>query len=243
MTKIKLVAVDLDDTLLSRDLQITGRVREAVSAVRAAGVHFTISTGRMYLSAARFARELGLDVPLITYQGALVKNACSGEVLVYRPLPLVCQEIVPGSTSWATTSTATRRTTGCWLKGIPRKAGAMPPLPGWRRSWWEIFRIPDRDPLKVLAIAGEQQLDRLREELVPLYRGKVHVSKSKPHFLEFSHPATRGRLAYLAGLYGIKREETMAVGTVITTWKCWSMPGSAWWWPMPGRKSRKGRTT
>lgn len=95
MTKIKLVAVDLDDTLLSRDLQITGRVREAVSAVRAAGVHFTISTGRMYLSAARFARELGLDVPLITYQGALVKNACSGEVLVYRPLPLVyAREII-----------------------------------------------------------------------------------------------------------------------------------------------------
>ena len=119
MTKIKLVAVDLDDTLLSRDLQITGRVREAVSAVRAAGVHFTISTGRMYLSAARFARELGLDVPLITYQGALVKNACSGEVLVYRR----CPWFTPGKSlprsSWATTSTATWRTTGCWLKGYP----------------------------------------------------------------------------------------------------------------------------
>jgi HAD superfamily hydrolase (TIGR01484 family) len=67
---------------------------------------------------------------------------------------------------------------------------------------------------KVLVIAEEPQLDRLQAELTPLYRGKVHIVKSKPHFLEFSHiNATKGdALAYLAHHFGVKREEIMAVG-------------------------------
>ena len=216
MTKIKLVAVDLDDTLLSRDLQITGRVKEAVSAVRAAGVHFTISTGRMYLSAAKFARELGLDIPLITYQGALVKNAYSGQVFVYRPLPLVyAREII------------TRvHQLGDHLNGYlgdERLLVERDTPEGRRYAAFVNMKVEvvgdflnyfDRDPVKLLAIAEEPQLDRLSKELLPLYAGKVHISKSKPHFLEFSHPrATKGdALAYLAGLFGIKREEIMAVG-------------------------------
>ena len=216
MTKIKLVAVDLDDTLLSPDLRVTARVKEAVAAARAAGVHFTISTGRMYPSAAKYARELDLDIPLITYQGALVKNARSGQVLLYRPLPLVyAREII-----------ARVHQLGYHLNGYlegdrllverdtpeGRRYAALSGVEAEQVG--DFLEYLDRDPVKVLAIATEPLLDCLREELAPLYRGKVHVAKSKPHFLEFSHPrATKGdALAFLAGLYEIKREEIMAVG-------------------------------
>ncbi|OPY55732.1 MAG: Sugar phosphatase YidA [Pelotomaculum sp. PtaU1.Bin035] len=215
MPKFKLVAADLDDTLLDDNLQLTGRVKEAIVAVRAAGVQFTISTGRMYRSAVPYARELGLDLPLITYQGALVKNALSGEVLLYRPLPLIfARDIIARIHELGYHLNAYLDDVLYMENDTPEGrrysqiSGIKPELVG------DLLKILDRDPTKIVAIAGEPQLDRLNAELAPLYAGKVHIAKSKPFFLEFSHPlATKGHaLKTLAGHFGIKREEIMAVG-------------------------------
>lgn len=215
MPEFKLVAVDLDDTLLSKEFKLTGRVREAVAAVRAAGIGFTFSTGRMYRSAVPFARELGIDMPLITYQGALVKNFLSGDVLLYRPLPLVCaREIISKIhqlgyhlNAYLDDRLLVERDTpeGRRYAAI---AGVGAEVVG------DLLEFLDRDPTKVVVISGEPLLDRLSVELTPLYAGKVHIVKSKPHFLEFSHPlATKGEaLACLAGCFGVVRGEIMAVG-------------------------------
>ncbi|MDD4766368.1 MAG: Cof-type HAD-IIB family hydrolase [Desulfotomaculaceae bacterium] len=211
----KLVAVDLDDTLLSRDLQVTGRVRKAVAAVRAAGVYFTVSTGRMYKSAVRIAGELGIGIPLITYQGALVKNSLSGEVLVDRPLPLAyAREIIARVHQYGYHLNAylddrllmeRDDEAGRRYAAI---AGVEAEVVG------DLLEYLDRDPTKVIAIAKEPLIDRLKNELDPLYEGKITVSKSKPYFLEFAHiEATKGQaLAFLASFFDIKREEIMAVG-------------------------------
>lgn len=212
---IRLVAADLDDTLLSKDLQITGRVKKAVTAVRDAGVYFTVSTGRMYQSAARIAGELGIDIPLITYQGALVKNSLSGEVLVDKPLPLAyAREIIARIHQYS-------YHLNCYLddrllmerddeagRRYAAIAGVKAEFVG------DLLEYLDRDPTKIIAIAQEPLIDRLKEEMAPLYEGKITVSKSKPHFLEFAHiEATKGQaLAFLAAYFDIKREEIMAVG-------------------------------
>jgi HAD superfamily hydrolase (TIGR01484 family) len=87
-------------------------------------------------------------------------------------------------------------------------SGVKPKLVG------DLLRVLDRPPIKLLAIAEEPLLDQLSAELRPKYAGRVHISKSKPFFLEFSHPeATKGHaLAALAEFYGIKREEVIAIG-------------------------------
>ncbi|MFA4884370.1 MAG: Cof-type HAD-IIB family hydrolase [Desulfotomaculaceae bacterium] len=215
MPKYKLVAVDLDDTLLAEDLSITDRVKEAVNAVRAAGVHITVSTGRMYRSAARIAGELGVEIPLITYQGALVKNSLSGEVLVYRPLPLDCaRELITRVhqlgyhlNSYLDERLLFERDTpeGRRYASI---AGIEPEVVG------DFLNYLDRDPTKIVVIAKESLIDQLGAELIPLYQGRAHISKSKPHFLEFSHAqGTKGNaLAFLATYFGVKREEVMAIG-------------------------------
>jgi len=241
MPKFMLVAVDLDDTMLSQDFRITGRVREAVSAVQAAGVHFTISTGRMYRSAVRYAGELGIDIPLITYQGALVKNSLSGEVLIYRPLPLAhAREVI-----------ARVHQLGYHLNGyLDDRLLVERDTPEGRRYAaisgveaevvGDLLKYLDRDPTKILTISEEPLLDRLSAELGPLYRGKVNIAKSKPHFLEFSHPlATKGTaLASLAAYFGVKREEVMAVGDSYNDLDMLEYAGLVLWWPTPGRKLR-----
>lgn len=215
MARIKLIAVDLDDTLLTGELKVSPRVKAVLRQARVKGVQVTLATGRMYASALPYAEELGIDVPLITYQGALVKSSRSGEVIIYRPLPLVHAREIIGRV----------RQLGYHINAyvddrliVERMSDEG--LAYARLSKVELQRVPDlvaflaQDPTKLVIIAEEEQLDALQGEMTDRYGDRVHVTKSKPQFLEFSHPlATKGRaLADLAARLGIKREEVMAIG-------------------------------
>ena len=65
---IRVIAMDLDGTLVKGDSGITPRVRQAIAAARDAGVEITIATGRMFRSARRFADDLQVTLPIICYQ-------------------------------------------------------------------------------------------------------------------------------------------------------------------------------
>ena len=83
---IKLIASDMDGTLLNDEGKISERNAAAIRKAVDAGVIFTIATGRMYCSIEPYAEKLGLDVPLIAYNGAYVKGSLSKEVLYDSPL-------------------------------------------------------------------------------------------------------------------------------------------------------------
>lgn len=68
---IKLIAIDIDGTLLNRDKCITQRTRKAIQAAQAAGIIVTLATARRYENSIRFAEELSISMPLILYDGAL----------------------------------------------------------------------------------------------------------------------------------------------------------------------------
>ena len=51
------------------------------------GTIVTIATGRMFPSAKQFAEQLGINVPLITYQGAIIKDVNEKEVMYERLIP------------------------------------------------------------------------------------------------------------------------------------------------------------
>ena len=78
---IKLLALDLDGTTLNSSGQIPDANREAIVAAEAAGVLVTIATGRRFRDAQPVGRELGLNAPLITHNGALVKYADTEETV------------------------------------------------------------------------------------------------------------------------------------------------------------------
>jgi len=77
--KIRLVASDLDGTLLSPEHQLANPVKEAIEAFTKRGGLFTFATGRPLLTAAPFERELALGMPYILCNGAVI--AQKGEVL------------------------------------------------------------------------------------------------------------------------------------------------------------------
>ncbi|MDR7402958.1 MAG: Cof-type HAD-IIB family hydrolase [Armatimonadota bacterium] len=214
----RLAAIDLDGTLLGSDLTISPRAREAIRRARAAGCTITLCTGRMYASALPYALELGLDVPLITYHGALVKTAPGGEVLYRRFVPLAL---------------ARRVVTFCQERGFPvnvyygdglfverhtPESAAYGALARRRvEAVGDLLAFMQDDPIKLVALAAPDRLvdlARLEEEWRATHGDALYVTRSQPEFLEFMHPeATKRRgLLEVARRLGVRREEIMAVG-------------------------------
>ncbi|MGE3468557.1 MAG: Cof-type HAD-IIB family hydrolase, partial [Pyrinomonadaceae bacterium] len=78
---IKLLALDLDGTTLNSAGQVSDANREAIRAAENAGVLVTIATGRRFRDARPVGLDLGLNAPLITHNGALLKYADTKEIV------------------------------------------------------------------------------------------------------------------------------------------------------------------
>lgn len=218
MTKYQMLATDLDDSLLDDRLMITPVDREAIERAVRAGVKVVLATGRMFRSALPYALELGLDTPLITYQGAYVRFPGGERVLYHRPVPWdlaleLLERIAPAgyhTNIYIDDELLVEKVTEAgrlyWII-----SGVKPVEVGGLAAYLRRVR---RDPAKVLVVAEEEKLDRLSEELNGVFTGRLHITKSKPFFLEFMHPgATKARaLEAVAGYYGIGREKIIAVG-------------------------------
>jgi hypothetical protein len=210
----RFLALDLDDTLLNDKGHISPRNSAAIRAAQARGVVVTLATGRMYRSARVFAEELGVVVPLITYNGALVKDN-AGRVYLDRPLPLTAARIA--------LNVARKHDVHVnlflddelyvdrddeWTERYRRSSGVNPHFVS------DLEDVLTRAPNKVLFIAEPERLQSLRPELTARLGSEARVTSSKPTFLEIIHPevSKRSGIEYLLAFFGICPEEAVAVG-------------------------------
>lgn len=84
----KLLALDVDGTLLNGRRRIAPETRTAISRAVAAGVHVTLATGRAFPSARAIALSLGLRTPLVTHDGGYVADPVTGQVLHQDRVPV-----------------------------------------------------------------------------------------------------------------------------------------------------------
>ncbi|WP_216782685.1 sugar-phosphatase [Candidatus Profftia tarda] len=81
---IKLIAIDLDGTLLNNDLMITPGVKESILSAIAHGVHILLATGRPFIGAKKYLQELELNKAgcyCLCNNGALIVHADNGRPL------------------------------------------------------------------------------------------------------------------------------------------------------------------
>lgn len=214
MADIKLIAIDLDDTLLKNDLCISDQAKRSIKKAVDKGVAVTLATGRMYCSALPFAKELGLNLPLITYQGAMVKYA-DGREVNHMPIPLeTARELVKFILPY-------KYHLNVYIDDelYVHKDSAL------GQHYAKYVKVPVNtvddleksivsEPTKLLVLEKEKDLTPLKEDLQKAFTDRIVVSKSKSYFLEIAHAkATKGEaLKKLADSMGIKREQVMAIG-------------------------------
>lgn len=92
---IRLIALDIDGTLLTPRGELTPRNRAAILEAQRVGIEVILVTGRRFASARALLFELGLDVPLVSHNGALTKNVETLETLDFHPLDAgIAREII-----------------------------------------------------------------------------------------------------------------------------------------------------
>lgn len=83
---IRMLALDLDGTLLQKDDRMHPRDVDAIHRARAAGVRVTIATGRITSGALRTAQTLGLHGPMVCADGAVIADAETGALMEHTPI-------------------------------------------------------------------------------------------------------------------------------------------------------------
>ena len=86
MNDIRLLAVDLDGTLLDPSGALTTRTRRAITQAAARGVRIVLATARRFTGAVPVADELGTVDALVLYDGAQVRAYPGGEILFAQAL-------------------------------------------------------------------------------------------------------------------------------------------------------------
>jgi len=82
---IKLVATDIDGTILGKSGEFTSGVKDCIKQLQDNGIKVVIVTGRMYDGAKKIAQRLNLSTPIVSYNGGLIK-ASDGTILYERYL-------------------------------------------------------------------------------------------------------------------------------------------------------------
>lgn len=80
--RVRLLVLDIDGTLTDSSHALSPATVAAVRRVSAGGVRVMLATGRRYRDALPIAERLGIDVPLVTASGALVKRPADHLTLV-----------------------------------------------------------------------------------------------------------------------------------------------------------------
>ncbi|HEV3156052.1 MAG TPA: Cof-type HAD-IIB family hydrolase [Candidatus Baltobacteraceae bacterium] len=214
--RIRLVALDLDGTLIGRDFLIRDAVREAVAAVLERGIPVTIATGRAFASTRRYAELLRLDAPLVCYQGAAIFETRTGRVLDETPL---CAAISCEILTWANERGINPQcyhedrvyveSLNKYSKEYAKNQGVeLVVVPSLRETF---AQCPTTKI--ILFDEPERALEHLAA-LQALTGERAYLTRSDPQFVEVLDPrVNKGRgVANVAKRLGIPMDEVLAVG-------------------------------
>jgi Cof subfamily protein (haloacid dehalogenase superfamily) len=174
---IKLIAIDIDGTLLDPHKRIAPRTFAAVRAAQEAGIIVTLATARRYMNTRPIAAELGITIPLILCDGALIIEHPQNQVLYTRFLPasiaqqtaaiMIRHHIQPivqhicGNVeeTWTGQAEFDNPSLAPYLRAFPGNLRRMKP---------DMLCAGQPDPLRVVAFATEAEIYGMLDEISTL---------------------------------------------------------------------------
>ena len=213
---VKLIALDLDGTVIGDDLIVRERVRAAVAAARARGIAVTIVTGRMFAAAHPFAKTLGIAGPIVCYQGAGIFDVASGTLLQQTNVDqAVTREVLAKAADDALTAQCYSEdrlyieTPNEYTAKYIALANVEPiVVPSLRAAFAE------RPTMKIVLVADTARATAYVDVLRSSVGERAYVTRSHPDFVEVLDPhVNKGRaLRFVAERHGVALSEVLAVG-------------------------------
>ncbi|MDR2784935.1 MAG: Cof-type HAD-IIB family hydrolase [Treponema sp.] len=215
---VRLLALDLDDTLLRSDLTISFHTRSVLKKVENAGIVVVLASGRIPAAMNRFIRQLGLNKRpgyLICNNGTIVQESHTGKVVFEARLPPETALIAYDLANAEGFPVQIYEGALMYISRRNEFADYDQKLTGLKQVVPEDFRVRVRNGCYKLLIPGDPMILRPLENLFRSYIGDdVTLFTSKPYFLEILPPGIDkgSALARVAEIVGVRREEVMAVG-------------------------------
>ena len=214
---IKLLAIDLDGTLTDKLPLISAANQAAIAQAMARGVRVALATGRAYSIAARVAHELKLNAPLISYQGGLIQDHRSGQVLLSEQMPAdVGRRLIKFAREkklhlvmYMADANYTELPSSQMERVIGGEGMCL-------KIANNLLCLLDEEagPIKFLFIQPKRQNDRIFELVTEAFGQELTVIRSSAVLVEALLPTTsKGRgLRVVAEHFGIPLSQTMAIG-------------------------------
>jgi len=213
---VRFLLSDMDGTLLLPDHSLSEQTIEAVRALRASGVLFSLATGRPPKAMLQVIEALGVNLPTAAFNGGTLVNP-DGSLLVAHYLPaaaalttLTLFADLPDVEVWVFSA-------GEWLVKdgngplVPREQHGL----GYPPMVVECFEpYLERIDKIVAASNNTGLLIELEAQLLAQVDGQAQVSRSQPVYLDVTAMlANKGAaLETLAAFLGVPLEQTAAMG-------------------------------
>jgi len=223
---IKLLVLDIDGTINGSSNQVNMPVKLAVKAAQEHGVKVAIATGRMYKSALRYHLEIGADCPLISYQGAFIKDPQTQNLVGHWcvEVPLALSLIAKfAQFDFSDRLSVHLYMDDClYMKEITKESAiyaersGVEPIPVGDLT--EFLKANSHNaPTKILALTEDpayidQMFITLTQQFTPQ---ELYLTKSQSTFFEATNPvANKGNaVKYLAEqILGLNSSEVMTIG-------------------------------
>ncbi|ACG62654.1 hydrolase HAD family [Streptococcus equi subsp. zooepidemicus MGCS10565] len=216
---IKLVAIDIDGTLLTDDRRVTNDVFDAIQEAKAQGVHIVIATGRPIAGVISLLEQLQLNQKgdhVITFNGGLIQDTATGEEVVkelmtyddYLDIEYLSRRL--GVHMHAITTEGIYTANRNIGKYTVREARLVD-MPVFYRTPEE---MADKEIIKMMMIDEPDLLDEAIKQIPQAFYDTYNIVKSTPFYLELT-PKTVSKgtaISHLAKKLGIDMSQTMAIG-------------------------------
>ena len=213
---IKMFVTDIDGTLLPTGGSVSAKNVAAVQAMINAGVKVILATGRMYSAALKIAEQLKVPVPIIAYNGALIKSS-TGEVLHTHYMD---DELVLKIIDFFAEH-------GCHIQSYSNDILYVPARNSGVEYYEEVIHVKAvtvgwnglreraKNVTKLLSISDDNdELVDSMNAIRKIFGSQVEVTRSNIKFAEFmaSGVTKAGAIKILADKFGINNDEILAIG-------------------------------
>ena len=219
MSDYKLLAIDLDRTLLNNNHEISRRNYDALKKCQDMGIYVILASGREVETIDRFSDELEIYDPIIACVGAIVcgeKRAGKREILYHKPIPAGLVDRVMDFT----------RSKG-WCLSVHHPDKILAPE---RSKYTDIYhnqtgatftfvddfyqRISGTQPTKLITIVEPDMRESVYQQFLERWGDEANITKTNPEYVELNAKGVHkgNALIELCGILNVPINQTMAFG-------------------------------
>ncbi|MDE0041169.1 MAG: Cof-type HAD-IIB family hydrolase [Candidatus Poribacteria bacterium] len=191
MTKIpcRMAALDLDGTLLNSDHVVTDRNCIVLRELSKQGVIVVLVSGRMHQSILPISNQIGLENPIISYNGGMVKHAKTGKVFHHTPITAAtAMDLVDYCDkrglhlNFCLDDQLYIRTENSWSELYESRTGVR------ANSVGDLRKLAGGEPTKMQVLDTPEKVEHLLTEFQRDFGDRLYITRTQVEYIEFMNP-------------------------------------------------------